>query len=237
MNIQTAKPLINLIINSGKSLLKEAGSINDIGIKKKYLTQEDLNIERGIKTIVQQISGQTSFYAEEENDIYKLNEDIWVCDPISGTKLFIEGLPHYTIVASHLTKGVVDFAVVYDPSTNNLFTADQTGAYLNNKKIKYKTTNSRKIIFAPTGSGAIDINTVSSIQNNLSKRFEVFTSQGSFALNYCLVAIGKFDGVVSITKDSYPEFAGCFIANKSGCIATNIDEEKNIKPIDRKFIC
>jgi fructose-1,6-bisphosphatase/inositol monophosphatase family enzyme len=57
------------------------------------------------------------------------------------------------------------------------------------------------------------------------------------ALNYCLVAKGDFEGVVSLTKDAFPEFAGLHIANRSGAVATNILGDENIAPDDRVFIC
>lgn len=52
-----------------------------------------------------------------------------------------------------------------------------------------------------------------------------------------MAAEGLFDGVVSLTKDAFPEFAGCFIANEAGLTATNVRGEKNISPDDRIFVC
>jgi myo-inositol-1(or 4)-monophosphatase len=238
MNIQQATKLIEYVVESGKRISSKAGQIEDIGVKKQYLTDEDIAIERGIKQIVTNISGNTSFYAEEEHDTFVDDESVWVCDPISGTKLFIQGLPHYAIVASHLTKGIVDFAVVYDPSSNDLFTADrEAGAFLNGKQLTKKTENRNRIVFAPTSYGSVSQETIDRVKSELEKTFEVFPSQGSFALNYCLVASGEFDGVVGISKDSYPEFAGCFIANMAGYKATNIRGMKDIVPNDRQFVC
>jgi myo-inositol-1(or 4)-monophosphatase len=238
MNINQATKLIEYIVESGKRISLKAGKIEDIGVKKLYLTEEDIIIERGIKEIVNEISGSTAFYAEEENDTFIEDESVWVCDPISGTKLFIQGLPHYAIVASHLSKGVVDFAVVYDPSSDDLFTADrETGAFLNGKLLTNKIENHNRIIFAQTSQGSISQETKDRVKSELEKTFEVFPSQGSFALNYCLVASGEFDGVVAISKDSYPEFAGCFIANMAGYKATNINGIKDIVPKDRQFVC
>ena len=41
--------IIEFIVQEGKRSAKRAGNIDDIGITKRYLTEEDLNIERGIK--------------------------------------------------------------------------------------------------------------------------------------------------------------------------------------------
>jgi myo-inositol-1(or 4)-monophosphatase len=233
MNIEKAEKLITYIIASGKRIVTESGQIKDIGIKKKYLTEEDITIERGIKEIATEISKDATFYAEEEHGAFIENESVWVCDPISGTKLFIQGLPNYAIVASHLNKGTVDFAVVYNPSSGDLYTADkENGAFLNGNHLTAIPGNEKRIIFAPFSTKGTD-----TVRQILERSFKVFPSQGSFALNYCLVATGKFAGVVSITKDSFPEFAGCFIANQAGYIATNINGSKTLLPTDRLFVC
>ena len=75
------------------------------------------------------------------------------------------------------------------------------------------------------------------IEQRLKEYYEVFPSQGSFAINYCFATEGQFAGVVSLTKDAFPEFAGLFIANEAGLNATNIKGEKDISPNDRVFVC
>ncbi|MBK7696416.1 MAG: hypothetical protein IPI30_19525 [Saprospiraceae bacterium] len=41
--------IIDFMLISGKRIRTLSGNILDIGIKKQYLTTEDLNIERGLK--------------------------------------------------------------------------------------------------------------------------------------------------------------------------------------------
>ena len=114
---------IDFVLESGKRIVIKAGQIQDIGILKQYVTDEDLFIERSFKDLVSKF-GHT-LYAEEENFNYKNSQDIWVMDPISGTKTFIKGLAHYAIVASHLHNSENVFSVVYDPSVNELFVAQK----------------------------------------------------------------------------------------------------------------
>jgi myo-inositol-1(or 4)-monophosphatase len=64
------------------------------------------------------------------------SENVWIIDPISNTLNFIHGLPHYSVVLSHVYKSELLFAVVYDPSTQEMFTAEKgKGAFLNDIKI------------------------------------------------------------------------------------------------------
>ena len=228
--------LIGFIVSSGKEIVSKAGTINDKGIKKQFLTEEDLRIERGIKEIIGKLPGQHYFYAEEENNQFIDADSVWIVDPISGTKLFIEGKPHYAIVVSHLSNGRVDLVIVYDPTVDELFMGNSEGAFLNGKKLVAKETQSKKIIFAPS-YGWKDLDQIEKLKEKLESKYEVYPSQGSLAINYCLVVKGLFNGVVSLTKDAFPEFAGLFIANKSGLKATNLKGHKDIVPDDRVFIC
>lgn len=132
------KVVTDYILDCGKKLQAKAGKIDDIGVTKQQLTEEDLAIERSLKNIIER-EGHV-LYAEEENFDFKEHDNIWVVDPISSTSSFIKGLGHYAIVASHVHKSEVNFAVVYDPSINELFTARKGGgSFLNGKKLWFQT--------------------------------------------------------------------------------------------------
>lgn len=62
---------------SGKRLAGRVGNIADIGITKKYLTEEDLAIERGFKNIINSFGDNHVLYAEEENDVFKNSDNLW----------------------------------------------------------------------------------------------------------------------------------------------------------------
>lgn len=49
---QLYNDIIQYITSAGRRIKKEAGTIADIGETKQYVTQEDLNIERGLKELI-----------------------------------------------------------------------------------------------------------------------------------------------------------------------------------------
>lgn len=55
-------------------------------------------------------------------------------------------------------------------------------------------------------------------------------------INYCAVASGKVDGIIAMTKDSFPEFAGALIIQEAGGKFTNIDGQSDLNSTDRIFI-
>jgi len=231
------KKIIEQVVSSGKRIKEKSGKIQDIGITKKNLTEEDIKIERELKKIVKEFDTKHEFYAEEENENFLDAEDVWVVDPISGTRFFITGLPHYGIVIAHLHMGEAQFAAVYDPSMDNLYTAYKNkGSYLNEQKISIKETASEnpKIIFNLSSNWKD--NRISQKMFCELGKFDLYRAPGSFAVNECSVACGQYDGAVCLAKDSFPAFASSLIIQEAGGIFTNIAGEKNIKSSDRIFI-
>ncbi len=231
------KKIIEQIISSGKRIREKSGKIQDIGITKKNLTEEDIKIERELKQVIKEFNPKHEFYAEEENENFLDAEDVWIVDPISGTRVFINGMPHYGIVAAHVHNREVQFAAVYDPSMDDLYTAYRNkGAYLNGQKISIKDTDSEnpKILFN-LSLGWKNALSSHKIFCELSK-FELYRVLGSHAVNDSLVACGKYNGVVCLAKDSFPSFASSLIIREAGGIFTNIDGDENIKSSDRVFI-
>lgn len=61
---------------------------------------------------------------------------MWVCDPVDGTAMYARHIPVAVFSIALVVKGEPIIGVVYDPFTNNLYTAIKgKGAYKNEEKI------------------------------------------------------------------------------------------------------
>jgi len=67
---------------AGQRLITLQGSVQDIGITKKYLTEEDIRIERELSDMVLCTFPDHSIYAEEEHEHFMNSQNLWVFDPI-----------------------------------------------------------------------------------------------------------------------------------------------------------
>ena len=227
------KRITDFMLESGKRIVTRAGNIKDIGITKQDLTEEDLAIERGFKEIIQSFGSEHVLFAEEENSVFEESNQLWVVDPISGTSSFLKGEPHYGIVVSHVVDHETVFAAVYDPSVDELFTAYKgKGSFLNGTPIH--VNDHSPCLFRV--SQVYPANAMERLGALLSPLFEVKTEVGSLAVSYCQVARGKYNGVISMTKDSFPEYAGAFIVKEAGGIFTNSLGEEHFHPTDRFFV-
>ncbi len=229
--------IISYILDSGKRLVSRTGNIADIGITKKDLTEEDLAIERGVAEIIKRFGNDHILFAEEEHDVFNESDHIWAVDPISGTANFIKGMPHYAIVVTHLFKKEPIFTAVYDPSVDELFTAKKgEGAYLNNRQISVSEGTSDKVsINFNYWWDWQDKNQANRMWTELLQ-FNTYRNKQSFAVNYCNIACGRYDGIVSFCKDTFPEFAGSLIIREAGGIFTNTNGESLFSSDDRIFI-
>lgn len=209
--------IIQLAKDKGEKLTKYAGKIKDIGVAKRFLTKLDLEIERQFAQLIKSFPGHHELFAEEENNNYKISDNLWIVDPISNTFNFIRGIPHYAIAVSHLIKDEVVFALIYDPSVKELFIAFKgKGATLNNKKIKVSNRSSEILLLYEFSSALFDLDKGLDLMKDLSGLGKVKKSFGSMAVHYSYVACGRVEGAVTVNRDIFPEFAGKLLVEEAG---------------------
>ena len=213
------KKIIKKILELGDELPAISGHVADIGENKKWLTEREIEIEIELEKIISDFPGKHSLYAEDMHGTFIKEDNVWIIDSISNTINFIHGMPHYSIVLSHFYRGEVKFAVVYDPSNKELFTAEKgRGAYLNNKKIH--VSGRKKDIFFMVGpyftpprpyrKKALKVIKAMSEDGNTMRVL------GSLAVHYAYIACGRADAAISFNEDTFPEFAGKLLVEEAG---------------------
>lgn len=219
--------VIDLIKVRGDRLVAEAGQIKDIGVKKKFLTQEDLSIESALSDLITNSIPNAKVYAEELHDSFEEAEDVFVIDPISNTQGFIAGWPHYAVVLSHLQKGETVFACVYLPALNELFTAYKGGgAFLNDKRISVSDRGDGHYgLFAPRERSPFTMEQSAKLIETLGEKY-FFMNIGSLASHYAYVACGCADIAISLNKDTFPEFAGQLLVQEAGGVMSDFNGDE-----------
>ena len=228
--------IIDFIKESGEELVKKFGKIKYIDVKHRFTSEYDLKIERGFEKIVKGFGEGHKLYAEEEHDAFSEANNLWVVDPISGTRFLIEGTKYYSIVATHVQNGKSLFSAVYGPSINEFFVAMAgQGSFLNDKKITINPSQPNpKIIFKVSDEWK-DLEAAERVRLVL-KTFNFEEVEKSEALNYSNVACGRADCFVLLGKDSFPSFAGQLIVTEAGGVFSNIKGESIINHDDKIFI-
>lgn len=211
------EPFLATVKSLGDELPTLAGKVVDIGVKKKWLTEKDIEVERRLTEMITALPGDHSVFAEEEHEDFTDAENVWVIDPISSTSSFINGIPTYSVVIAHLQEGKPIFAAIYDPSRGELFSAVQgQGALLNGEPIRVSDDEKTMAIFTPYIFPHYPKEEILSVMELLLNDDATIRNYGSFGLHYCYVACGRANVVIHGLKDTFPEYAGKLIIEEAG---------------------
>jgi histidinol-phosphatase len=118
----------------------------DVTIKADQtpVTQADREAERVITTILQRHFPGAGFLGEELGE-HGSKDTRWIVDPIDGTKNFVRRVPFWAVLIALEEAGEITTGVVFNPVTDELFTARKgAGAFLNGERLRVSTCDSLK---------------------------------------------------------------------------------------------
>ena len=155
----------------------------------------------------------------------------WIIDPLDGTTNFIHGFPQYSVSIGLAQKGVMQHAVVYDPTKNEIFTASKgAGAYLNDKRIR--VSNRAKLAEALIGTGfpyrMFDhADAYMAIFRDLTQKTAGLRRPGSAAIDLAWVACGRTDGFFEFGLSPWDMAAGTLLISEAGGLVGDLSGETN----------
>lgn len=121
---------------AGKIMLKyfEKNYLANYKLDQTIVTKADKEINRHL---IKEIKNNFPLHSiSGEEDSFGGNNYVWVCDPIDGTAMYARNIPVAVFSLALVIDGVPKVGVVYDPFTDNLYSAIKgQGAYKNDEKI------------------------------------------------------------------------------------------------------
>ena len=209
---------------AAKPLIRDFGEVEKLQVSLKgpgdFVTASDKKIEKILIDELQKARPNYSILSEEIGKIEKDQEFKWIIDPIDGTSNFLHGVPHFAISIALKSNNEIISGLIYDPIKDEMFFAEKnSGAFLNNKKIK--VSKKKKIegcLFATGGKKEANLNLLT-------------RKSGSAALDMAYVAAGRYDGYFQNNLNLWDVAAGIIIVKEAGGIVNEIDllKKNNIK--------
>jgi myo-inositol-1(or 4)-monophosphatase len=187
------------------------------------VTEMDLKVE---KTIVNQIHLRFpghEILAEEQGSQGKDGPYKWIIDPLDGTTNYAHGYRFFSVSIAVETKGELVLGVVYDPVTEELFSARRgQGATLNDQPIKISSANQLIDSLLATGFSydQEEIKHNLALFNRMILHSQAIRRDGSAALDLCYVACGRFDGFWELSLSPWDVAAGRLIVEEAGGLVT-----------------
>lgn len=151
----------------------------------------------------------------------------WVFDPLDGTTNYAHGLPIFCASLGLEVDGRTDIGAVYDPTRQELFTAERgRGAWLNGSRLAVSDTT--RLIDALIVTGfPYDVHQhtgdLVELFGALLGRARAVRRLGSAALDLCYVAAGRFEAFWEQHLKPWDVSAGALIVEEAGGRVTGMD--------------
>jgi myo-inositol-1(or 4)-monophosphatase len=187
---------------------------------QELVTEVDAKAEQIIRKTLASRFRHHGFLGEESGSSASSSVYLWIADPIEGTVNFSRGIHRYAISLALARGKHVLLGVVYNPITNELFTAKKEGgAYLNGKRIHVSKRAElfQAVIYATA------LHKSSRTLRELFKKVRDLRIAESSAYENSLIACGKTEAFIKITTHPWGFAAANLIVEEAGGRVTNFD--------------
>lgn len=161
------------------------------------VTEADVRCETAIRGILEARFPTYGFYGEETTARDIEADNLWLVDPIDGTKAFVRGYPMFSTQIALMREGQLVLGVSSAPVYGEMAFAERgCGAYLNGEPLSVSSIGDLQS--AALSSGNLKTLAASNRWNrygNLVAQVNRIRGYGDF-LQYHLLASGKIDAVI-----------------------------------------
>jgi myo-inositol-1(or 4)-monophosphatase len=196
------------------------------------VTEVDLECERMCRALLAERFPDHDVLAEEMGASARARTPSayrWVFDPLDGTTNYAHGLPIYCSSLALEVNGQQEVAAIFDPTRNELFTAERgQGARLNGDPLQVSTTDQLLDSLLVTGfpyTVHADVGDLVALFGAFLGRSRAVRRLGSAALDLCYVAAGRFEGFYEQKLNPWDVAAGALIVEEAGGRVTGMNGE------------
>lgn len=222
--------IAKITARAGKIMLQAHDIDKSVREKSSHcdlVTKYDTAVQEFLRRELLSAFPDAGFFGEEEqaHDIAG-KRSYFIVDPIDGTTNFIRGLHHSCVSVGLMEDGCMEYAAVFNPYFDELFTAKRgEGAFLNGRRLRVtQAPLSESIVLF--GSAIYYRETIPATLRLVEALFPAtldFRRGGSAALDLCYVAAGRADVYFECCIRAWDYAAGSLIAQEAGALVTALD--------------
>ena len=210
--------MIKAAEKASKSVIRDFGEVEKLQVSKKgpydFVTKTDKHVEKILIEELSKTKKNYSFLSEEVGSIKnKDQENVWIIDPIDGTKNFLHGIPHFAICIALQSKKEIVSGLIFDPIKDEMFFAEKNkGAFLNNHRLRVSNKNSIEDCLFSSNHEGVKF-------SDLNMRYG-----GCAALDLAYVASGRLDGFFHNKINLWDVAAGALLVEEAGGIVNDLNQ-------------
>ena len=225
MNILTESLVEETIqaVQEAGACLSDPTAVRCVRAKSKtdYVTNVDLAVQEFLRERLAALAPDVQFMGEEQDNTgLDWSRPCWILDPVDGTTNLIHNFRHSAISLALAEGGQAVFGVVYNPYTEECFTARRGGGALRNGVPIHVSDVSRledSLLSTGTVPGRRELADAAFRQMRaLYDRCQDVRRTGCASLDLCWVACGRLDGYVELSLQPWDYAAGRLLVEEAG---------------------
>lgn len=217
--IQRAFRRVAPVVMGGDREVEEKPSCPEV---YDVVTDSDVEAERRILSMIAEEFPGDSVVSEELNPDAAEGGRCWVLDPIDGTMNYSRGVSFFGMQAAFMEDGVPVMSAIYLPAFDEMFVADDRGAFLNGSRIRTADPRPLRHCVLSTGDYSRRCGEYREGQAALMSRcygdvgrFRMF---GASCIDYTYLACGRTDVHVRFLNRKWDYMPGMFLATRAGAV-------------------
>lgn len=210
------------IIEFLKDLVYRASKLitDEVVVKAKddkgdLVTNFDYEIENFMCREIKKYYPNFDIISEEFNSKKQLTQNCFVLDPIDGTVNFSHKFPLWGIQIACIKNGATCASMIYLPRLDEMYWADETGCYMNDKKIQVNNYSYDKNLISVEGRNRLQI------MANMERLNRNVRGIYSSSVSFSYVASGIFGGVILIQDSAWDYIPGQYLVKQAGGFILN----------------
>ncbi len=220
--------LLNIAVRAareaGEVIIRSLNRLESLTITSKgrndYVSEVDHAAEAEIIKLIRKNYPSHAFLAEESGRTGD-SDTIWIIYPLDGTTNFLHGFPTFAVSIACQIKGRLEHAVVYDPISQEIFSASRGGgAHLDNRRIRVSKQRGLEGALIGTGfpyrANARDMDCYMAMLKAVRENTAGVGRPGSAALDMAYVAAGRTDAFWEIGLGPWDTAAGTLLVQEAG---------------------
>jgi myo-inositol-1(or 4)-monophosphatase len=224
--------MVGAAMKAARGLKRDFGEVEQLQVSRKgpadFVSAADRRAEEVIRAELHRARPDYGFLMEESGETRGRDpQHRWIVDPLDGTTNFLHGIPLFAISIALERQGRLQAGLVYNPISDELFTAERGGgAYLNDHRLRVAARSSLAEAVVATGTPHIGRGDHGLFLRELAAlmpRVAGVRRCGAAALDLAWVAAGRFDGFWERDLSAWDVAAGAVLVREAGGFVTDMD--------------